>query len=679
MEDSKIPENDENSGSGEADKVEQPSASGPEPESPGSSESAEQQEGEDEKKKKKGLIRWKGVIAVVLILILTAVFNTFFIDTAVKIGFSSAASMVTSTIAGIEEASVSVKSLDVKASDFYLVDPDDVATSMVTADTFEFGLSTAPLLSKKVHISTITLEGLTWNEPRPPEAIERDKARIEKQKEEQKNEQKQEAAVQAEEAENTKEGKTEKPGSPIGPILERLSQRVTVNKDDLKSVSLMNELSTEITTSQAEHSKKLANLNMEKRLADSEKTIEKCRYIKNLKKKDLRDKKKVKQAKKDLDELDASVKDLRKLKKEISDVSGSAQKDLDRIRNKAAGLAELKKKDMENIQKQYTLDAVPEAEVANILFGESAGTMVGAYLPYVKKASKLFPQKDKKGRTDKKKPEGTVVEFAEGDELPGVLIENISFSGEKNGISITGTAQGITSNPKLYGKPMKLHVSCTKPAFTVDAVLDRTGDLPKDTYDITVNGLDPSRLLKPRGPVFPFTFKKGTLSIQAHVSRAEDLSYSIAGIITGSQLSGTASTRLSGVIKKAVEQTPEIRFELSKKPGGSISFSSNLDSALNNAVKKEIKNMIETRKKEAEEQVKKHTEQAQASFESELGKQKKGLRTLIDSKTADLNTAKKEAESIRNSFEKRKKKAENELENKLKKDAEDKLKNLLRR
>lgn len=605
------------------------------------------------------MFRWKGIIAIIVLLVCAAVFNTFFIDAVVRAGFSAAAGLVTNTIAGIKKADVSMRALNIQAGDFFLVDPDDVTTSIVTADRFEFGLSPAPLLSKKVHIKTVALEGLKWNQPRSAEDIKKDRARLVEEKAEDK-----EKSTEQKADEKTDEKKV----SSIGPLIDRLSERVTVKKEDLASVALMNSLSQRIQVSRTENEKKLETLNVGPRLSEAEKTIQQCEYIKKLGKKDFKDKKKVKQAKKDLEELKKSVKDLKKLDKELSGVSGNMKKNIQKIREDASRLPEKKKKDIEHVQETYKLDSIPEAEVAQILFGESAGNMTETYLPYVKKAAKLFPPKDKKSKARKrsKKTTGNVVEFSKGDELPGLLIENISFSGEKNGISVQGTVQGITSNPKLYGKPLKIQFSSSKPAFTVDAVLDRTGNDPKDTYDIRIEGLDPGRFLKPKAPVFPFTFAKGSLSVNAHIERTDSIYYSVSCIITQSALSGKASSHLSRIIKKAVEQTPEITFEFAHEPEKGLSFNSNLDSVLNKAVKDEIRNMAEKRKKEAEEQINKLAAQAQESFESTIREQEGKLRAKLDSEEASLKKTRKQAEEIQKKFEKKKKKAEKELKDNLK-------------
>ncbi len=673
METGEIPEDDKNS---ETVQNSEPSEIDDSPEDSSEPENEHSENGEnaeDPPSPKKGVIRWKSIIFFVILGICAVVIDIFFLDDVVKNQISFFGRMLTGTQTGVKELALSTVNLKVDAGNFTLVDPENIEQNLVAANKFEFAVDPVPLLEKKVVIDTIALEGVRWNEQRSPEEIQ---AQLEKEKND--------SAETGEEAE-TEELEEEKPSfilPDLAPIKERFSEKVSITKEDLATVTYAESLKKETAELKKTHSDTISGMNVSKRIDEASQTVESCAYLKTLTTKDILDKKKAAKAKEDLKRLDGALKDLMTLKNEISKESDSLKNDSSALKKKMEKLPELKQQDLDKVKGQFSADEFSKTEIAGVLFGEKTADMLQTYGPLVKKVSKLFPSKEKsekRGSTSK----GTTIEFGKQGDLPGLLIREISFSGEKDGVAVSGKITGITSNPKLYGKPATLSISSSKPVFTAEAVIDRTGKTAKDTYSISVSDLSAARLLPSGSPIFPFKVEDGKAEVKADIKIEDGSLYFKADFIFNQvKLSGTPGNVVDELIMDAVQTTPDLTFTLLREKGRAFRLISNLDEEFRKKAKQKLDKFLADKQEEAEKLVNGIINEETAGLKSEMDSTLKGLASELDTHLAKVKKTADSADAMKNAYAKKKKKAEEKLKAKatdaVKEKAGDKLKGLLK-
>ncbi len=156
------------------------------------------------------------------------------------------------------------------------------------------------------------------------------------------------------------------------------------------------------------------------------------------------------QAAKDVEQL---LKELEQVKQQLARTMRQAQDDL-------KSLNEAKSKDIAKIKEKADLLNLDPNEVTELLLGPELTNRLETAIGWVK-----FLRERIQLATDEPKPErfrGETILFARKVELPLLLIRLLNvdgqgnFSGER--LAFKGSISGITSNPKIHGKPIIVRI-----------------------------------------------------------------------------------------------------------------------------------------------------------------------------------------------------------------------------
>ncbi|MFN3966148.1 MAG: hypothetical protein ACK4JE_00400, partial [Endomicrobiia bacterium] len=112
------------------------------------------------------LIRWKAVIPLLVFIAGTTIFCVFFLDTIIKNTFISIGESIFSAKVEIAKLKTKFKNMSIEIKGIQVADKSDPWKNLFEIDSVKFGIQPIPLLSKKVIIDEMSVEGIKWSTKR---------------------------------------------------------------------------------------------------------------------------------------------------------------------------------------------------------------------------------------------------------------------------------------------------------------------------------------------------------------------------------------------------------------------------------------------------------------------------------------------------------------------------------
>ncbi len=377
-------------------------------------------------------------------------------------------------------------------------------------------------------------------------------------------------------------------------------------------------------------------------------------------------------AAKDVEQL---LKDLEQVKQQLARTMRQAQDD----RN---ALNDAKSNDLAKIKEKADLLNLDPNEVTELLLGPELTHRLETAIGWAK-----FIRERIQLATDAPKPQryrGEDILFARKNELPLMLIRLLNvdgqgdFSGER--LAFNGSISGITSNPKIHGKPIKVHIKAVGQPFQADpnapatpsssevqlvsgqagkpdllavqlkAVLDYTKDVPEHQLLLSYDEPRPEErdIGKPESIQLAMVSRASTCvanlklvgdDLEGHIDYRQALE-SINAKLGTKRFNG--DERVLGVIQEVVSGIHKIDAQMqlsgtALKP--QFKLRSNLSSGINTAFARELEN---------------GRQKLLVRFQQETTKQSEKLTALyngqIQKLTGQLNLNKGEIQEIAQSF-----------------------------
>jgi uncharacterized protein (TIGR03545 family) len=131
-------------------------------------------------------MRWKFVIPVFTFILVAVLFTVFFMDSLVRRSMISTGESIFGAKVEIASVKTRFKDLSININGIKIADKNDYWKNIFEMDNIRFGLKPLPLLSKKVIIEEMTVDGIRWGTKRTTsgelsaakrEAIEKEKKR----------------------------------------------------------------------------------------------------------------------------------------------------------------------------------------------------------------------------------------------------------------------------------------------------------------------------------------------------------------------------------------------------------------------------------------------------------------------------------------------------------------------
>jgi uncharacterized protein (TIGR03545 family) len=201
----------------------------------------------------------------------------------------------------------------------------------------------------------------------------------------------------------------------------------------------------------------------------------------------------------DVDSVRKALGELESIQREIAEFRG----ELDRLRQQALrdkdAIAQAREHDHQRIREQLRLDELRGEHLSDYLLGPELAEKVRTVAQWVRWARRYWPE-----RAEPPEPvraRGLDVLFAGLQPGPDFLIRKLALDGQgqldHQPFQFSGTAEGLTSQPALYGQPavLKLEVQGAA-AMLIEAVLDRTQEVGHDRITVECPELaEPRRVL----------------------------------------------------------------------------------------------------------------------------------------------------------------------------------------
>jgi uncharacterized protein (TIGR03545 family) len=162
----------------------------------------------------------------------------------------------------------------------------------------------------------------------------------------------------------------------------------------------------------------------------------------------------------------------------------AAQKELAEVQDDLKQADALRKQDASSLLAQAGLPSLDSSELTRRLLGDAAASRLETAMHWMRWAREKAAANKAAKPPKPKRGEGVTVEFPAPGAMPAFLLEKAELSGTLDaavdgGLAFKGVLTGVTSNPKLYGKPARLDLSGTASggrSVSLSARLDQQKD-----------------------------------------------------------------------------------------------------------------------------------------------------------------------------------------------------------
>jgi len=415
----------------------------------------------NEEVKTTSLFRWWGVgvfgtLAGVIVIVFIFIF-----DPLARVTMEKYLSYSLQTKVSVKDFSSSFSDLNVKISGIEVADRDKLTHNLVQVGDIEFDLGFSALLEKKAMVEDLKINSFAFNKKRKVTAKAYDSTYVSKDKGTQNSD--------------------KKPKSSVSNMFAIPNVDDILAKEELKSVTEAKKLRIDIKTTKdkwSKISKELKNAN-EVQEIQSDATA-----LKNIFKGG--DITKIASAKNDVDKLKSKIK---ALKNKYTSLQKDFNADKKRLQKQIYTLKNLPQQDIDRLKKKYTLSSSGGANLIATLINDEVGVYVKKGLKYYEMLSPYLDDSSKKESIEVKPPrgEGRWIRYANLSKVPDFVIKKAKVNVELENDVLDIDVKDISSNQKLYAKPMVLHADAKGKEYkhiVADLIDDRRSDKANTSFDI---------------------------------------------------------------------------------------------------------------------------------------------------------------------------------------------------
>lgn len=271
---------------------------------------------------------------------------------------------------------------------------------------------------------------------------------------------------------------------------------------------------------------------------------------------------------------------------------------------------ELRQKDLNGLLAAAGLPTLDSRDLAKRLLGAQTAARLTSALQWLRWARERAAARKAANPPPPARRAGSNIEFPRAHSYPQYLLENAKISGTLDGVlggalDLKGVLDGVTSNPKLYGKPATLTLAgsgASGTAAKLSARLDQQNEPVGVTLGIDASGLSLAGTALGDGDVGG-TLTKGFASVQGKISSTGDawnglimVSASQIAIEPKVALGGTAGALVADALRSLTGF--QVRIAISGREDDlKLDFSSNIGEAVAAAMRKAVSGQIAAQKK----------------------------------------------------------------------------------
>ncbi len=621
-------------------------------------------------------MRKKGVISLVIFIALIVALTFIFTDSWLEHTMESAGSSIVGAKVEFDGVDFSLLHLRMRWQRLQVTDPKDTWKNLFETGKTEFALELEPLLTKKIIIDNLQLEGLRFSTKRETDGKLPEKP----SKPEEKS--KVVLAVQ-----NELEKATAK--MPVM-NLQQYSRKVNVDSlwkmIDLRSPQKIDSLKKEYEQKYANWENRLQTLPTEKELKGLQSQIEGIQVDQI---------KTVNDFQTALAKANRIYKEADSLNKNFKKIKSDFQTQIAQIKTSPDVVKQWINQDYQRALQLAHLPEISVKNVADILFGRQIINKVQAVSGYVGTA-RYYMEKVKSTQPKKKESpprlKGQDIYFSSKRNWPKFWIKQISLSGvAMNEVQLAGNVKDVVSSQAVIGKPTTFAVNGTRrdqAALKVDGTFDYLGEKPTETINVNFQNMPMSNIKLSDSPILPYKFQQGSGRVNSMLQfQGSDFLADVKFVASGVRFDYSdkpvgLNPRLVEITRSIAEAINTINVQaVAKRTGDKFSFSinSNLDNLIYNKMKEIVSGEVEKARQQLEQRVRAEVEKYQKNLEALTAQKKQELQSRLDLAQAEIQKRTDEIQAKRKEIEDRIEQEKKKLQKNLENQAKDKLKDLFKK
>jgi len=452
-------------------------------------------------------MRWSYIAPRLALLVLLWAFFFFAFDPLLKWGLIKGIEKGARAKAEIATFKTSFLHPSLRLTGFAVADSASEYRNLVEFAELSFAAEGAPLLEKKLVVDAAALKGLRFGTTR------KTSGKL--------------PFVKEEPSELVESMKAESKGFALDRASEAkadLAADYKVDPAELESVKLAKQLEETYQKDYADISARFDEKKYQAGLDELKARFEKAKGEKNP----------LKQAK----EYAGIAKEVKKLSADFKKDKEEAEAALAAAKGAFKAVEEARARDMAAVLAKMKLPSLDTQSIARMLAGPVIAEKTALAMKWMGIAKKYMPS-NTKGVLKNEAARGREVHFPKEKAYPTVLVRRLELTGElglEDPLDYSGTVEGLTTQPQVYGRPTVAEIKGAKGARRLDfrASLDATGETVKTASRLSYTGM-PVKELKLGSPAsFMVDITGGTGALEATLATE------------GEKIAGKASARLAG-------------------------------------------------------------------------------------------------------------------------------------
>lgn len=607
------------------------------------------------------IFRFSFIIPTALIVLLISIFSIFYMDIYLKKAFISAGESVFGAKVEIAELKTKLKGMSIHISGLKIGDKDQEFKNLVDIDSIRFGVRFIPLLSKKLIIDRMNIDGIKWGTKRTTSAKLPPKKKKKRKPGEQSFSEKliKNAKIKANEEFNA--FPSVQKFNEIQELVKNFSPQSVIDASGLQSVTAVQNYYINLMGKYDLYNKNISSIDIKTQVDEVSVLIDK------ISKTDIKTPADIKALNENLAELDKKRKGLEQTYKELQDIKNNITQDVKEQQNAFKDMKSLIDKDVDNISSKLSIPSFDFKNICKMLFGDIWINRVEKTIYYMQIIRKFLPETEENQIEVRERMKGRDIIFPVKTVLPSLLISDISLSGTTGGegktnipITFKGKANNISSNQKLVGKPLTFSAEGddTNQKIKVSGIFNRLTSTAEDTVTFAMEGINADRLGIPKTDYTP-AFDKAELDFKTEFKLKGKNDFIAKGEIKINDIYYSSEDKnFEGVNKEIIKYVSmlwdginSINIEAEVfilEEGFRSSFTSDIDKALAQRFDNIIKTSIGNVKLRIRKEINQYVDAQKKVLQTEADKYKQQVQKELEPKMKEVNAKideiKKEAE-----------------------------------
>lgn len=440
-------------------------------------------------------MRPKGLIALAVIILLFVGIAYLLSDRFIESSLESAGESMVGAKVEIDNLNFSLAGLSISLDRLQVTNPNDTWKNMFETGKMAFDMEAGPLVRKKVIINNITVadirvgtkrvtDGALPPQPKepPPEWMQKITADLKRKV----------AAM---------------PALNVGMLKQKINVDSLMAFFDIQSVKRIEAFKFTVDSTQQRWRATIANFDPKQDLAQIEIQVNELRS------------QEIKGVENLVSALDRSKRiydTLSGFKRDIEQKKNFAVQDFKQFTGTIASVDNWIADDFNAVKSKANLPDFSPQNIGTMLFGRNVVDQILGVLPYIDMVRKYMPvaqQFASAGKVEKPpRLAGQDIDFPLRDPIPKFLIDEILVSGASNQqdtskvLKLAGNVKGITSQPRIYGKPLDFQLDARLPnanAYQLTGEIDHTTDTPAERFQIKASAIPLGDINLPERPYLP--------------------------------------------------------------------------------------------------------------------------------------------------------------------------------